>query len=118
MKSADAKFRRRELVVPRLVSWNIRRQSESRSVGAAELQNLCGNFLSDGDAVRFVLSFRNLRQVLLKFRVERCLKRRVECDQDVMRRLVCRGWLRRQSRDVREMYEVRTISSFDVVDRV
>src|SRR5579864_5780800 len=111
-------IRRRELVVSRLVSRNIRRQSNSRSVSAAEGQNLCGNFLSDGDAVRFVLSFRNLRQVLLKFSVERCLKRRVECDQDVMRRLVCRGWLRRQSRDVREMYEVRTIGSFDVVDRV
>src|SRR4029077_13282916 len=86
-------IRRRELVVPRLVSWNIRRQSESRSVGAAELQNLCGNFLSDGDAVRFVLSFRNLRQVLLKFSVERYLKRRVECDQAGVRPLVCRSWL-------------------------
>ena len=43
---------------------------------------------SDGDTVRVVLSLRNLRQVLLKFRVEPCLKRRVECDQDVMRRLI------------------------------
>src|SRR6202140_2197173 len=111
-------IRRRELVVSRLVFRNIRRQSHSRSVGAGERQNLCGNFLSDGDAVRFVLSFRNLRQILLKFSVERCLKRRVECDQDVMRRLVCRGWLRSQSRYVRETYEVRTIGSFDVVDRV
>src|SRR4029077_17930588 len=111
-------IRRRELVVPRLVSWNIRRESESSSVGAAELQNLCGNFLSDGDAVRFVLSFRNLRQVLLKFSVERCLKRRVKCEQHVMGRLGCRGGLRSQSRDVRETYEVRTIGSFDVVDRV
>src|SRR3984885_11629070 len=111
-------IRRRELVVSRLVSRNKRRQSDSRSVGAAERQNLCGNFLSDGDAVRFVLSFRNLRQVLLKFSVERCLKRRVECDQGVMRRLVCRGWLRSQSRDVRETYQVRTIGSFDIVDRV
>ena len=34
-------------------------------------------FWSDGDAVRLVLSFRNLRQVLLQFSVERCLKRRV-----------------------------------------
>src|SRR5579864_4516104 len=111
-------IRRRQLVVSRLVSWDIRRQSDSRSIGAAEGQNLCGNFLSDGDAVRFVLSFRNPRQVLLKFSVERCLKRRVECDQDVMSRLVCRGWLRSQSRDVRETYEIRTIGSFDVVDRV
>ena len=63
------------MIVSRLVSWDIRRQSDSRSIGAAERQNLCGNFLSDGDAVRFVLSFRNLRQVLLKFSVERCLKR-------------------------------------------
>src|ERR1700687_5149244 len=111
-------IRRRELVISRLVSRDIRRQSDTRSVGAAERQSLCGNFLSDGDAVCFVLSFRNPRQVLLKFNVERCLKRRVECDQDVMRRLVCRGWLRSQSRDVRETYEARTIGSFDVVDRV
>src|ERR1700758_4599269 len=91
-------IRRRELVVSRLVSRNIRRQSDSRSVSAAEGQNLCGNLLSDGDAFRFVPPFWNLRQVLLKFTVECCLKRRVECDQDVMRRLVCRGWLRSQSR--------------------
>src|SRR6201987_4834796 len=106
---SGCEIRRRELVVSRLVSRNIRRQSDSRSVSAAEGQNLCDNFLSDGDAFRFVLSFWNLRQVLLKFTVERCLKCRVECDQDVMARLVCRGWLRSQSRDVREMYEVRTI---------
>src|ERR1700719_425453 len=115
---SGCEIRRRQLVVSRLVSRDIRRQSDTRSVGAAERQNLCSNFLSDGDAVRFVLSFWNLRQVLLKFSVERCLKGRVECDQDIMRRLVCRGWLRSQSRDVRETYEVRTIGSFNVVDRV
>src|SRR5580704_8380196 len=45
-------IRRRELVVSRLVSRNIRRQSDSRRVGAAERQNPSSNFLANGDAVR------------------------------------------------------------------
>src|SRR5258708_26605365 len=56
---------RRELVVSRLVSRDKRRRSDVRSVGAAQRQNLGGNGLSDADAVRLVLSLRNLRQVLL-----------------------------------------------------
>src|ERR1700722_8118740 len=85
---------RRELVVSRLVSRIVRRRIHVGSVVAAERENLGGNGLSDGDAVRLVLSLLNLRQVPLKFSVERGLKRRVECDQDVMRRLVCCSWLR------------------------
>src|SRR4029077_2217847 len=102
----------------RLVSRNKNRRSDVRSVGAAERQNLGGNGLSDGDAIRLVLPFRNPRQVLLEFRVERGLKSWVERDEDVMGRLVCGSRLRSQPRDVRETDHVRTIGSVDVVDRV
>src|SRR5258705_6532317 len=68
---------RRELVVSRLASRDKRRQSDIRSVGVAQRQNLGGDGLPDGDTIRLVLSFRNLGQVLLKFSVERCLERRV-----------------------------------------
>src|ERR1700686_3095348 len=74
--------------------------------------------MPDGDAVRLVLSFWNLRQVLLKFSVERCLKRWVERRQDVMRGLVCRRGLRSLARDVRKADQVRAEGSIDVIDRV
>src|SRR4029077_9582209 len=43
------KIRRRELVVSWLVSRNIRRQSDVRSVGAAERRNRADSFLPDGE---------------------------------------------------------------------
>ena len=84
---------RRQLVVSRQASGNKRRRSQVRSVGAAERENLCGNGLSDCNAVRLVLPFRNLGQVLLKFIIEGGLKCWIQRGQDVMRRLVCRSWL-------------------------
>src|SRR5438034_8627878 len=68
---------RRQLVVSGLVTGDVRRWSYIRSIGAARSEQLAGNCLPHGYSLSFSLVIRNLRQVLLQFRVQRHLERRI-----------------------------------------
>src|SRR2546423_6140338 len=61
---------------------------------------------------------RNLRQVVLKLRVEGRMKSWVERDQHIMGGLVCRSWPGSMPRDLWEADKVRTERAIDVVDGV
>src|SRR5207237_6824113 len=70
-------IRRRQLVVSGLGSRDVRRWRYIRSIGAARSEQLAGNCLPHGYSLSFSLVIRNLRQVLLQFRVQRHLERRI-----------------------------------------
>src|SRR5437016_7782023 len=70
-------IRRRQLVVSGLGPRDVRRWSYIRSIGAARSEQLAGNCLPHGYSLSLSVVIRNLRQVLLQFRVQRHLKRRI-----------------------------------------
>jgi len=67
----------RQLVVAGRSSWDIRRWSYIRSIGAASSEQLAGNCLSNRYSLSFSLIIAKLGEVLLQFRVQRRLKRRI-----------------------------------------
>src|SRR5579871_1722244 len=110
--------RRSQLIASRLGCRHKGRKSHSRSIAAAQRQNRGRNGFTNLYSICFILPVRNLLQILLQLRVERRGKRRIDRNQDVMGRLVCRSLGRCSSRDMREAYCIRLESSVDVIDGV
>jgi len=74
-------------VCPRLECW----WCDVRSILLPKSQNLSRDGFADSYAICFVLTLCDLCQVLLKLLIEVWLKSRIERDQDIMSRLVCRS---------------------------
>src|SRR6266481_9854571 len=70
-------IRRRQLVVSGLGSRDVRRWSYIRSISTARSEKLAGNCLPNGYSLSLSLIIGKQGQVLLQFRIQRRLKRRI-----------------------------------------
>src|SRR4029077_6354733 len=111
-------IRRRQLVVSGLGSRHVRRWSYIRSIGAARSEKLAGNCLPNGYSLGLSLIIGKQRQVLLQFRIQRRLKRRVQEHEDIMSCLIGRSYLGRAPRNVGKAHKVRTEPWVDIIDGI
>lgn len=74
--------------------------------------------MPDGDSVLFSIIVGKLRQVLLQFRVQRCLKRGVEEHEDITSRRIGGRYLGGTPGNVGKTNQVRIELWIDVIDRV
>src|SRR6266480_3526116 len=111
-------IRRRQLVVSGLGSRDVRRWSYIRSIGAARGEQLAGNCLPHRNSLSLSLIIGKQREVLLQFRIQRRLKRRIQERQYIMSCLIGRSYLGRAPRNVAKAHKVRTELWLDIVDCV
>src|SRR6266436_4383977 len=77
-------IRRRQLVVSGLGSRDVRRWSYIRSISSARSEQLAGNCLPNGYSLSLSFIIGKQGQVLLQFRIQRRLKRRIKEHEDIM----------------------------------
>jgi hypothetical protein len=111
-------IRRRQLVVSGLGSGDVRRWSYIRSISTARSEQLTGNCSPDDYSLSFSLVIGKKREILLQFRVQRRLKRRIQGHEDIMSCLIGRSYFGRTPRNVRKPRKVRTELWLDTIDGV
>src|SRR6266403_4299396 len=83
-------IRRRQLVVSGLGSGDVRRWSYIRSISTARSEQLTGNCSPHDYSLSFSLVIGKQREILLQFRVQRRLKRRIQGHEDITSCLIGR----------------------------